>query len=97
MLASEYEEASRRSLTGKCYSCTLRAFLTCLVNSVSLKTKLSALDLHRLISDVRRRVEHEITFEGTEKRTKYASKYLLFVLSDLIMCKFFVVLAASNT
>lgn len=58
---------------GKCHSRTLQALLTYLVNSVSLKTKLSALDLHRLISDVRRRVEHEITFEGTERRTKYVS------------------------
>jgi peroxin-3 len=28
------------------------------------------MDLHRLVSDVRRRVEHEVTFEGHEKRTK---------------------------
>ena len=39
--------------------------------SVSLKTKLAAIDLHRLISDVRRRVEHEITFEGNERRIKF--------------------------
>ena len=38
--------------------------------SVSLKTKLAAIDLHRLISDVRRRVEHEVTFEGNERRIK---------------------------
>jgi hypothetical protein len=38
--------------------------------SVSLKTKLSVLDLFRLIGDVRRRVEHEITFEGRERRIK---------------------------
>jgi peroxin-3 len=38
---------------------------------VSLKNKLAAVDLHRLISDVRRRVEHQITFEGNEKRTMY--------------------------
>ncbi|KAJ3510473.1 hypothetical protein NLJ89_g4654 [Agrocybe chaxingu] len=43
---------------------------------VSLKTKLAAVDLHRLISDVRRRVEHEITFEGTEKRTDFLSSLL---------------------
>ena len=50
-------------------------FLHCLrmyfLDMVSLKTKLAAVDLHRLISDVRRRVEHEITFEGNEKRTTY--------------------------
>lgn len=40
---------------------------------VSLKSKLSAMDLHRLIGDVRRRVEHEITFEGTERRVNFAS------------------------
>lgn len=39
--------------------------------SVSLKTKLSASDLHRLVSDVRRRVEFEVTFEGKERRIKY--------------------------
>lgn len=38
--------------------------------SVSLKTKLNIMDLHRLVGDVRRRVEHEITFEGTERRIK---------------------------
>jgi peroxin-3 len=37
---------------------------------VSLKTKLSIVDLHRLVSDIRRRVEHEITFEGRERRIK---------------------------
>lgn len=35
---------------------------------VSLKTRLGAVELHRLVEDVRRRVEHEITFEGTERR-----------------------------
>ena len=38
--------------------------------SVSLKTRLGPKDLHRLICDVRRRVEHEITYEGTERRIK---------------------------
>ena len=46
-------------------------------SSVSLKTKLAAIDLHRLISDVRRRVEHEITFEGNERRIKFV---LLFII-----------------
>jgi len=40
---------------------------------VSLKSKLSVMDLHRLIGDVRRRVEHEITFEGTERRINFIS------------------------
>jgi hypothetical protein len=37
---------------------------------VSLKQQLSPMDLHRLIIDVRRRVEHEVTFEGAERRAK---------------------------
>ena len=37
---------------------------------VSLKTKLGAIELHRLVSDVRRRVEYEVTFEGNERRIK---------------------------
>jgi peroxin-3 len=45
-------------------------------SSVSLKTKLAAIDLHRLLSDVRRRVEHEVTFEGNERRIKFV---LLFI------------------
>ncbi|KAH9985630.1 Peroxin-3 [Russula compacta] len=43
---------------------------------VSLKSKISAIELHRLISDVRRRVEHEITFEGTERRINFLSTLL---------------------
>ena len=43
--------------------------LTC-NHRVSLKTRLGPKDLHRLIYDVRRRVEHEITYEGTERRIK---------------------------
>jgi len=38
--------------------------------SVSLKSKLGAVELHRLVCDVRRRVEYEVTFEGTERRIK---------------------------
>lgn len=41
-----------------------------IVHRVSLKTKLSAADLHRLVNDVRRRVEYEVTFEGKERRIK---------------------------
>ena len=40
---------------------------------VSLKSKLGVMDLHHLIYDVRRRVEYEVTFEGLERRIKYAS------------------------
>ncbi|KAH9924980.1 Peroxin-3 [Epithele typhae] len=43
---------------------------------VSLKTKLSAADLHRLINDVRRRVEYEVTFEGKERRINFMSTLL---------------------
>jgi len=43
---------------------------------VSLKSKIGAIELHRLISDVRRRVEHEITFEGTERRINFLSTLL---------------------
>ena len=39
---------------------------------MGLKQKLSASELHRLLRDARRRVEYEITFEGTERRTRYA-------------------------
>lgn len=42
--------------------------------SVSLKTKLGAMDLHRLVCDVRRRVEHEITFEGQERKIKQVER-----------------------
>ena len=53
--------------------------------SVSLKTKLSAFDLHMLIRDVRRRVEFEITFEGTERRVECVSFLpdLSFILKQL--------------
>ncbi|KAF7305908.1 hypothetical protein HMN09_00745000 [Mycena chlorophos] len=43
---------------------------------VSLKTKLSPSDLHRLIHDVRRRVEHEVTFEGTERKVDFHTTLL---------------------
>ncbi|GJE93441.1 peroxin-3 domain-containing protein [Phanerochaete sordida] len=43
---------------------------------VGLKQKLSASELHRLLRDVRRRVEFEITFEGTERQTNFASTLL---------------------
>lgn len=36
--------------------------------SVSLKSRFGIVDVHRIVSDIRRRVEHEITFEGTERR-----------------------------
>ncbi|KAI0657624.1 Peroxin-3 [Cubamyces menziesii] len=43
---------------------------------VSLKTKLNAAELHRLINDVRRRVEYEVTFEGKERRINFLSTLL---------------------
>ncbi|KAG6879096.1 hypothetical protein C0992_005241 [Termitomyces sp. T32_za158] len=43
---------------------------------VSLKGKLAPTDLHRLVSDVRRRVEYEITFEGLERRINFLSSLL---------------------
>ncbi|KAI8989028.1 Peroxin-3 [Trametes punicea] len=43
---------------------------------VSLKTKLTAADLHRLINDVRRRVEYEVTFERKERRINFLSTLL---------------------
>ncbi|KAF8632834.1 hypothetical protein AX15_001664 [Amanita polypyramis BW_CC] len=43
---------------------------------VSLKTKFAAMDLHYLIRDVRRRVEHEVTFEGCERRVNFLSALL---------------------
>ncbi|KAI0030153.1 Peroxin-3 [Vararia minispora EC-137] len=43
---------------------------------VSLKSKLGPVELHRLISDVRRRVEHEVTFEGDERRINFTSTLL---------------------
>ncbi|KIJ94033.1 hypothetical protein K443DRAFT_6029 [Laccaria amethystina LaAM-08-1] len=46
------------------------------VDGVSLKTKLSLMDLRHLIRDIRRRIEHEITFEGNERRTTFLSTLL---------------------
>ncbi|KAL6298955.1 Peroxin-3 [Sparassis latifolia] len=43
---------------------------------LSLKTKLGIVDVHRLISDVRRRVEYEVTFEGKERRINFMSTLL---------------------
>ncbi|KAJ7282804.1 Peroxin-3 [Mycena rebaudengoi] len=45
-------------------------------SGVSLKTKLAPSDLHRLVHDVRRRVEHEVTFEGTERRVDFHTTLL---------------------
>ncbi|KAJ7091940.1 Peroxin-3 [Mycena belliarum] len=45
-------------------------------SGVSLKTKLAPSDLHRLVHDVRRRVEHEITFEGTERKVDFHTTLL---------------------
>lgn len=43
---------------------------------VSLKNKLGIVEFHRLICDVRRRVEHEITFDGSERRINFLSTLL---------------------
>ncbi|KZT63513.1 hypothetical protein DAEQUDRAFT_770534 [Daedalea quercina L-15889] len=43
---------------------------------VSLKTKFTINDLFRLVSDVRRRVEYEVTFEGHERRINFMSTLL---------------------
>lgn len=48
------------------------------LHRLSLKTKLTPNDLHRLIYDVRRRVELEVTFEGHEKNVAYVFLSLLF-------------------
>ncbi|KAJ7267609.1 Peroxin-3 [Mycena haematopus] len=45
-------------------------------SGVSLKTKLAPSDLHRLMLDVRRRVEHEVTFEGTERKVDFHTTLL---------------------
>lgn len=49
-------------------------------SSVSLKQKTGLRELHQLIYDVRRRVEHEITFEGRERKIEY-------VLSSFSHCR----------
>ncbi|KAF9269118.1 hypothetical protein L218DRAFT_953666 [Marasmius fiardii PR-910] len=41
------------------------------LHSVSLKTWLSPADLHRLVQDIRRKVEWEITFEGRERKVTF--------------------------
>jgi len=45
-------------------------------DEVPLKSKLGVMDLHQLICDVRRRVEHEVTFEGLERRINFMSTLL---------------------
>ena len=40
---------------------------------MSLKSKLAAKDLHRLLSDVRKKVEREVTFDGTDRLTRYVN------------------------
>ena len=53
------------------FSLVIGGFVLLICNHrVSLKTRLGPKDLHRLLWDVRRRVEHEITYEGTERRIK---------------------------
>jgi hypothetical protein len=69
MSVSVCGEVSRRYLKGKLSALAARIMFM-IRSRVSLKNKIGVIDLHRLISDVRRRVEHEITFEGTERRIK---------------------------
>jgi hypothetical protein len=69
MSANVCGEALRKYLKGK-LSALVTRILFMPRYRVSLKNKIGVLELHRLISDVRRRVEHEITFEGTERRIK---------------------------
>lgn len=53
------------------FKCLIRAVKILTVDCrVSLKSNLGVMDLHHLICDVRRRVEHEVTFEGLERRIK---------------------------
>lgn len=53
------------------FKCLIRAVKILTVDCrVSLKSNLGVIDLHHLICDVRRRVEHEVTFEGLERRIK---------------------------
>ena len=76
MLVKGCEEAWKRYSTSKHppseYQILAAKILT-VGCRVSLKSKLGVMDLHHLVCDVRRRVEHEVTFEGLERRIKYAS------------------------
>jgi len=45
-------------------------------DGVSLKSNMGAMDLHRLVNDVRRRVEYEVTFEGHERKINFLSTLL---------------------
>ena len=47
----------------------IEQFMT--VISTNLTTRVGPMELHRLLLDIRRRVEHEVTYEGTERRTKW--------------------------
>ena len=77
MLAGRMWERESGEVSRKFSLGMLCVFFFCvhlsILSSVSLKTKLAAIDLHRLISDVRRRVEHEVTFEGNERRIKFVN------------------------
>ncbi|KAJ7594055.1 Peroxin-3 [Mycena floridula] len=46
------------------------------LSGVSLKSKLAAIDLFRIMGDIRRRVEYEVTFEGVERRVNFLSSLL---------------------
>ena len=51
---------------------------------MTVKSNLTVLDLHRLVKDVRQRVEHEITFEGLERMTKCVILLVVFTRRPLI-------------
>ncbi|KAF9652274.1 hypothetical protein BDM02DRAFT_3153748 [Thelephora ganbajun] len=79
------EETERKYLTLSWWICNIgwkdvgervRRGVEEVFDEVPLKSKLGAIDLHRLICDVRRRVEHEVTFEGLERRINFMSTLL---------------------
>jgi len=79
------EETERKYLTLSWWICNIgwkdvgervRRGVEEVFDDVSLKSKLGVMDLHHLICDVRRRVEHEVTFEGLERRINFMSTLL---------------------
>jgi len=79
------EEIERKYLTLSWWICNIgwkdvgervRRGVEEVFDEVPLKSKLGVMDLHQLICDVRRRVEHEVTFEGLERRINFMSTLL---------------------
>ncbi|KAK1235700.1 peroxin [Marasmius sp. AFHP31] len=52
-------------------SARVQAAVEDVLQPVSLKTRLSLTDVHRLVQDIRRKVEWEITFEGRERKVTF--------------------------